>query len=61
MRNALETGQFKNKVRSDFMGGSAAASTVYRPFSSTACGMMVRMITPRWWRESRCAMPPTST
>jgi len=38
---------------------SAAASTPHRPFSSTACGTMVRMITRRWWRESRCTPPPT--
>jgi sporulation protein YlmC with PRC-barrel domain len=58
MRNALETGQYKNKVRNDFMGGIRSASTAHPPFLSTVGDMTALMTTPPWCRQSRCASPP---
>jgi hypothetical protein len=59
MRTALETGQYKNKVRNDFMGGVRSASTAHPPFLSTVGDMTALMTTPPWCRQSRCASPPT--
>jgi hypothetical protein len=58
MRHALETGQYKDKVRSDFMGGIRRASTAHPPFLSTVCGVTALTTTPPWCRESRCASLP---
>ena len=57
IRNALETGQYRNKVRSDFMGDVSSGVKGTPAFSSMAYATMVLTITPPWCRQSRCDPP----
>jgi protein-disulfide isomerase len=41
MRNVLETGQYRNKVRNDFIGGVRSGVNGTPTFFITACGTTV--------------------
>jgi protein-disulfide isomerase len=57
LRKALKTGQYRNKVRSDFMGGIRSGVNGTPTFFIN--GVRHDGVMPPWWQESRCASPPT--
>ena len=54
---SLETGQYRNKVRSDFMGDVSSGVKGTPAFSSMAYATIVLTITPPWCRQSGCDPP----